>query len=105
MSVALIGAPSRARRARGADGAQTLQGSIVGLENPIDARGEPGGGGAARRQHPRRHICGNFGIWDGCMRRGAESRLRARGRWIGPKEVARTRAGASANYSARGKGV
>ena len=39
-SVALLGG---ALRARGADGAQTLQGFIVGLENPIDARGEPGG--------------------------------------------------------------
>ena len=102
-SVALLGG---ALRARGADGAQTLQGPIFGLEIPIDARGEPGGGGAARRQHPRRHICGKFRIYiiGGCMRRGAESRLRGRGRWTGPKEVVRTRAGASANYSARGTG-
>ena len=58
MSVALIGR----LRARGADGAHTLQGSIVGLVNPIDARGEPGGGGAARRQHPRWQKCRNFDV-------------------------------------------
>ena len=57
VSVAKLKRPSRVRRARGADGAQTLQGPIFGLEIPIDARGEPGGGGAARRQHPRRAHC------------------------------------------------
>ena len=99
--MALLGG---ALRARGADGAQTLQGPIFGLETPMDARGKPGGGGAAAPAPSQAHLR-EIPHLGGCMRRDAESRLRGRGRWTGPKEVVRTRASASANYSARGTSV
>ena len=88
--------------ARGAGGDKTLQGSIFGLENPIDARGEPGGverRGASTLAGKNAEFSAS-----GMLQASAESRLRARGRWTIPGKL-HVRAQAHRYCRARGTGV